>query len=140
MSKEYNEWYWKLYRWIRWQLPYQHKYIKYGIRNLYRWFWVIWKDRDWDHHYIFQVLKFKLENQAKHLHEFSYHNNAQRDAELMMTCVRLINKIQNEDYYEEMYEHKKLTSEIVDKYQAKHNKAKRLLFKIMNDRIEEWWD
>ena len=57
-----------------------------------------------------------------------------------MTCVRLINKIQNEDYYEEMYEHKKLTSEIVDKYQAKHNKAKRLLFKIMNDRIEEWWN
>jgi len=28
----------------------------------------------------------------------------------------------------------------VRKYQAKHNKAKRLLFKIMNDRIEEWWD
>ena len=120
MSKEYNEWYWRLYRWIKWDLKYQHKYTKYGIKNLYKWFWIIWRDRDWDHHYIFQVLKFKLEKQANHLAKNGFHSNAQRDAELMMTCVRLINKIQNEDYYEEMYEHKKLTSEIVDKYQAKH--------------------
>jgi len=55
MNKEYNEWYWKLYRWFRWELPYQPKYIKYGLKNLYKWFWVIWKDRDWDHHYIYQV-------------------------------------------------------------------------------------
>jgi len=140
MSEEYNEWYWKLYRWFRWEFKYQHKYIKYGIQNLYKWFWVIWKDRDWDHHYIFEVLKFKLEKQAKHLAEVGFHNNAQRDAELMMTCVRLINKLQNEEYYDEMYEHRPLTLELVSKYQAKHNKAKRLLFKILEERIEEWWD
>jgi len=140
MSEEYNEWYWRLYRWVRWKLPYQHKYIKYGIQNLYKWFWVIWKDRDWDQHYIFEVLKFKLEKQAKHLADVGFHNEAQRDAELMMTCVRLIIKLQNEDYYEEMYEHRPLTLEIVSKYQAKHNKAKRLLFKILEERIEEWWD
>jgi hypothetical protein len=34
MSEEYNEWYWKLYRWFKWELPYQHKYIKYGIQEL----------------------------------------------------------------------------------------------------------
>ena len=140
MEKEYNEWYWKLYRWVRWELPYQHKYIKHGVKNLYKWFWVIWKDRDWDHHYIFQVLKFKLEKQAKHLGERNWHESSKRDAELMMTCVRLIIKLQNEDYYEEMYEHRPLTLEIVSKYQAKHNKAKRLLFKILEERIEEWWD
>ena len=140
MSEEYNEWYWRLYRWIKWELPYQHKYIKYGVKNLYKWFWIIWKDRDWDHYYIFQILKFKLEKQARHLTEVGYHESARREAERMMTCVRLINKLQNEDYYEEMYQHKKLTSEIVSKYQAKHNKAKRLLFKILEERIEEWWD
>ena len=140
MSEEYNEWYWRLYRWVKWKLPYQHKYIKYGVQNLYKWFWIIWKDRDWDHYYIFQILKFKLEKQAKHLTEAGYHESDQREAERMMTCVRLINKLQNEDYYEEMYQHKKLTSEIVSKYQAKHNKAKRLLFKILEERIEQWWD
>ena len=140
MSEEYNEWYWRLYRWLRWELPYQYKYTKYGIKNLYKWFWIIWKDRDWDHHYIFQVLKFKLEKQAKHLTHVGFHNGAQRDAELMMTCVRLINKIQNEDYYAEYYDSKPMTGEMYYRIQAQHNKAKRLLFKIMNDRIEEWWD
>lgn len=140
MSEEYNEWYWRLYRWIRWELPYQHKYIKYGVKNLYKWFWVIWRDRDWDHYYIFQVLKFKLEKQANHLAENGFHNNAQRDAELMMTCVKLIDKLQNEYYYEEMCKSGVRSSEAVQNVIAKHKKAKRLLFKIMNDRIEEWWD
>jgi hypothetical protein len=140
MSEEYNEWYWRLYRWLRWKLPYQHKYIKYGVKNLYKWFWVIWNDRDWDHHYIFQVLKFKLEKQANHLAENGFHNNAQRDAELMMTCVRLIDKLQNEYYYDELCKSGVRSSEAVQNVIAKHKKAKRLLFKIMNDRIEEWWD
>ena len=140
MSEEYNEWYWRLYRWLRWELPYQHKYIKYGVKNLYKWFWVIWKDRDWDHYYILQVLKFKLEKQANHLAENGFHNNAQRDAELMMTCVQLIDKLQNEYYYDELCKSGVRSSEAVQNVIAKHKKAKRLLFKIMNDRIEEWWD
>ena len=140
MSTEYNEWYWKLYRWVRWELPNQHKYIKYGIQNLYKWFWVIWKDRDWDHHYIFEVLKFKLEKQANHLAENGLHNNAQRDAELMMTCVRLIDKIQNETYYDGFYELDKRSYEALKMVIDKHNKAKRLLFKILEQKIEHWWD
>ncbi len=140
MSEEYNEWYWKLYRWVRWKLPYQYKYIKYGVKNLYKWFWIIWKDRDWDHHYIFEVLKFKLEKQAKHLAEVGFHNDAQRDAELMMTCVRLIDKLQNEYYYDELCKSGVRSSEVVKNVIAKHKKAKRLLFKILEERIEEWWD
>jgi hypothetical protein len=140
MSEEYNEWYWRLYRWFRWEFKYQHKYIKYGVKNLYKWFWIIWKDRDWDHYYIFEVLKFKLEKQASHLAENGFHNNAQRDAELMMTCVRLIDKLQNEYYYDELCKSGVRSSEAVKNVIAKHKKAKRLLFKIMNDRIEEWWD
>ena len=140
MSEEYNKWYWKLYRWFRWEFKYQHKYIKYGVKNLYKWFWVIWKDRDWDHYYILQVLKFKLEKQADHLAENGFHNNAQRDAELMMTCVQLIDKLQNEYYYDELCKSGVRSSEAVQNVIAKHNKARRLLFKIMNDRIEQWWD
>jgi hypothetical protein len=140
MSKEYNEWYWKLYRWIRWQLPYQHKYIKYGVKNLYKWFWVIWKDRDWDHYYIFEILKFKLEKQAKHLGERDWHESSKRDAEIMMTCVRLINKIQNESYFDELYDSDEKSPEAIKIVIDRHDKAKRLLFKIMNNKIESWWD
>jgi hypothetical protein len=140
MEKEYNEWYWKLYRWVRWELPYQHKYIKNGVQNLYKWFWVIWKDRDWDHHYIFQVLKFKLEKQAKHLVKYGSHESAERDAELMMTCVKLINKIQNEEYYDELYKLDEKSPEALQAVIDKHEKAKRLLFYILHERIERWWD
>ena len=132
MSKEYNEWYWKLYRWFLWDAKHVHKTIWIGIKNLWKWFPIIWKDRDWDYYYIFQVLKFKLEKQAKHL--------GGRDAELMMTCVRLINKLQNEEYYEEYYDSRPMNNEMMYKCQAQHDKAKRLLFKIMNDRIDSWWD
>ena len=140
MNKEYNEWYWKLYRWVRWELPYQPKYIKYGLKNLYKWFWVIWKDRDWDHHYIFEVLKFKLEKQAKHLNERNWHESSKRDAELIMTCVRLINKLQNEDYYNELYDSDEKSPEVFKIIIDRHNKARRLLFKIMEQKIESWWD
>jgi hypothetical protein len=132
MSEEYNEWYWKLYRWFLWDVKHVHKTVWTGIKNLWRWFPIIWKDRDWDYYYIFQVLKFKLEKQAKHL--------GGRDAELMMTCVRLINKLQNEEYYEEYYDSRPMNNEMMYKCQAQHDKAKRLLFKIMNDRIDSWWD
>ena len=140
MSEEYNEWYWRLYRWVRWELPYQHKYIKYGIQNLYKWFWVIWKDRDFDYHYTYQVLKFKLEKQAKHLGERNWHESSKRDAELMMTCVRLINKLQNEEYFEAYYDSKPMNNEMIHKCLAQHSKAKRLLFRIMEEKIESWWD
>ena len=140
MSEEYNEWYWKLYRWFRWEFKYQHKYIEYGVKNLYKWFWVIWKDRDWDHYYILQVLKFKLEKQADHLSERNWHESSKREAELMMTCVRLINKLQNEEYYDELYNLDERSPEALKTVIDKHNKAKRLLFKIMNERIESWWD
>ena len=140
MMKEYNKWYWKLYRWIRWELPYQHKYIKYGVQNLYKWFWVIWRDRDWDQHYIFEVLRFKLEKQANHLAKLGSHESSERGAELMMTCVRLIEKIQSESYHDEAFDGKEYSQELAQKCMDKHNKAKRLLFKILNDRIERWWD
>jgi len=68
------------------------------IYNLIRWFPIIWKDQDWDHHYIFEILKFKLKNQAKYIGDHDRHTRAKRDAEIMMLCVRLLDKIQD-DYY-----------------------------------------
>jgi len=68
------------------------------IYNLYRWFPIIWKDQDWDDYYIFEILKFKLKNQAKYIGYHDRHISAKRDAEIMMLCVRLIEKVQDEYY------------------------------------------
>jgi hypothetical protein len=68
------------------------------IHNLIRWFPIIWKDMDWDDFYIFEILKFKLKNQAKYIGTKDRHMSAKRDAEIMMLCVRLIEKVQDEYY------------------------------------------
>ncbi len=71
------------------------------IYNLYRWLPIIWKDQDWDDHYIWEILKFKLKNQAKYIGHHNRHVSAKRDAEIMMLCIRLIDKVQSEYYLNE---------------------------------------
>lgn len=173
---------------MHWRIRY---FIK-SVRNLIRWFPIIWKDRDWDHHYIFEILKFKLKNQAEYIGGRDNHMSAKRDAEKMMLCVRLIDKIQEEYYLTEtqnyheskiefidseshpgMYELEiRELSENFDEYFKKyplvykrtvaaektwftrdsksgiahnmshtnHERARKLLFKILEQNIERWWD
>jgi hypothetical protein len=155
------------------------------LRNLYRWFPIVWKDQDWDHYFIYEVLKFKLKNQAEYIGKKGNHLSAKRDAEIMMTCVRLIDKIQDEyyaseyfEYYKSHLEFKKLenselfeisetvTSEALEGYFKKYpliyrlvpdlaapksriafqmakinqERAHKLLFKIIQENIQSWWD
>ena len=69
-----------------------------NVYNLIRWFPVIWKDRDWDDYYIWEILKFKLKNQAKYIGDSDTHTRAKYNAEKMMLCARLIDKVQDEYY------------------------------------------
>jgi len=164
-----------------------------GIKNLIHWIPIIWKDRDWDQHYIFEVLKRKLIKQSKHIGSRDFHTRAKRDAEIMMLCVRLIEKVQDEtysseymDYHQTEMSFKKIEdsdlhtleikelSQNFDEYFKKyprqykkvmngelnifkrenkdlqviameiaHENQKRcqdLLFKILNNNINNWWD
>jgi hypothetical protein len=163
------------------------------VKNMIRWFPIIWKDEDWDDHFIFEILKFKLKNQAKYIGDRGFHTRAKRDAEIMMLCVRLIDKIQTEYYNMESsdYEESKFNfipiegttnsrleiehisdnlddyfnkyplvyKEVVTKYnlvesdgpkikhriamymsRINHDRARKLLFKLIEENIERWWD
>jgi hypothetical protein len=90
------------YLWWKFEGRYYHKDLYKGIKNLIQWFPVIWKDRDWDSYYIFRILEYKLKLQAKGISKRDIHVNAQRDAGVMMTCVRLMEKVRD-DYYESEY-------------------------------------
>jgi hypothetical protein len=90
------------YLWWKFEGRYYHKDLYKGIKNLIQWFPVIWKDRDWDSYYIFRILEHKLKLQAKGISKRDIHVNAQRDAGVMMTCVRLMEKVRN-GYYESEY-------------------------------------
>lgn len=132
------DFYWKLLGW-------RINQFKKSVKNLIRWFPVMWKDRDWDDHYIWEILKTKLKYQSEYIGSRDIHVNAKYDAERMMWCVRLIDKIQDEfysgeymDYHESRFnwldiegdsENKQLDiqeiSENYDEYFAKHKAAVR---------------
>jgi hypothetical protein len=169
-----------------------------GVKNLIKWFPVVWKDRDWDHRYIFDILEHKLKSQAKYIGDRDIHVSAKRDAEIMLTCVRLMERVRDEFYqmeYQDYHQTEYWFEDIKDKpgystweseiesedfdnffkkypliykrvlngegwvkYDEKnteserkmgmamnighinHNRARKLLFKIMEENIEAWWD
>jgi phosphoribosyl-ATP pyrophosphohydrolase len=164
-----------------------------GIENLWYWLPVIWKDRNWDHQFIFDILSHKLKAQSAYIGGRDIHQNAKRDAEVMMTCVRLIEKVKDEYYGMEYMDYHKTKhwfepadkegystwesrelEENFDDYFAKypliykrvmngegwlkiedendkdriasniahinHDRARKLLFKIIEQNIEKWWD
>ena len=162
------------------------------IYNLYRWFPIIWKDQDWDHTYIYEILKFKLKNQAEYIGYHDRHVSAKRDAEIMMLCVRLIEKCQEDYYGTECFKYRTAESvftpskeypgsyewdlvetsnnyyDYFDKYRRiykqvleaektpfkkdsiagiafniahiNEERAHKLLFKILEENIDKWWD
>jgi hypothetical protein len=187
----------RIYLWWDMDGRYYHKYFKQGVKNLWYWFPIIWKDRNWDSHYIFDMLRHKLTAQANYIGRRDFHTRAQLDAKRMRLCVKLIKKVQEEDYTMEYMDYHKdrvwftdcedrpgsslYNSEEVwekyDEYFAKyplvykrvlkgegvftlngrdesdmkrviamniahlnHDRARKLLFKIMEENIESWWD
>ena len=91
--------------WWKYHVQYFYYDALYGIKNLWKWIPIIWKDRNWDQYYIWEVLKFKIKEQAKYIGVHDYHESAKRESEIMMTCARLIDKIQNDYYAEECFEY-----------------------------------
>lgn len=183
--------------WLWWEHDgkYYHKYFKTGVKNLWYWFPIIWKDRDWDSHYIFEIMKHKLSAQANYIGTNDRHTRAQQDARRMRLCIKLMSKVQEEDYTMEYMDYHKdriwftdcedrpgsslMNSEQVwekfDDYFKKyplvykrvmngegvfslegreddkhviamniahlnHDRARKLLFRIMEENIEGWWD
>lgn len=179
--------YYKVRVWWRFEARYYHRDFVSGIKNLIRWFPVIWKDRDWDGHFIWELMIQKLKFQAKYIGDRDWHVNAKRDAEIMMTCVRLMERVQSEhyqmeyiDYYEAKHEfvdtddpefkelktkyisdsfddyfkkyplmYKRITKKYpkedryaIGRYMSyeRHNRARRILFTLMERNIERWWE
>lgn len=182
---------------LRWNhnIKYLYKDFIIGIKNIWYWLPIIWKDRHWDSHYIFEIMKHKIKAQSKYIGDRDWHMRAKRDAEIMMTCVRLMEVVQDEKYSSEYTDYHKtkhwfedvkdkpdcsswesrLLEENFDDYFKKyhliykrvlngegvfgregrkedkqiiamnighinHDRARKLLFKLMEQNIECWWD
>ena len=96
--------------WWNHEGKYYHKMVRTGVKNLIYWFPIIWKDRNWDSHYIFEIMMHKIKAQSKYIGNRNIHTRAKRDAEIMMTCVKLMKLVQDEFY----------SSEYSDYHKTKH--------------------
>ena len=97
----------RIYLWWEHDGRFYHKYLKEGIKNIIYWLPIIWKDRHWDSHYIFEIMKHKLKAQAKYIGDRDFHTRAQQDARRMRLCVKLMQKIQDDDYAMEYMDYHK---------------------------------
>ncbi len=184
-----------LQSWWRFDGRYYHTDLIKGIKKLWYWFPVIWKDRDWDSNYIYYILEHKIKAQSKYIRERDIHTTAKRDAEIMMICVRLMEKDREEFYTMEYIDYhiskhwfepvpgnenlsswnSRLLEENFDEYFRKYpliykkvlngegpftlegrekdkeiiamniahinqERAHKLLFKILEENIQKWWD
>ena len=199
-ERESRPWYRKLFNSISLKWKFEWRYLwkdfKTGVKNIWYWMPIIWKDRNWDHRYIYTMLQHKLKAQSKYIGDRGIHVSAERDAEVMMTCVRLIDMVSEEFYGSEYSDYHKdkhwftpsdkegfsewnsrILEENFDDYFAKYpltykrvmngegpftldgtdsedikqriamnighingKRAHDLLFKIMNENINKWWD
>jgi len=183
----------KISLWWRFDGKYTHYKVYNGVKNLIKWFKIVWKDRDYDDSFIFDVLKFKIENTANYIEKTNRFVGSEYEVTRMRLCVKLIERIQSEHYgmeymdfeetkykfvpvegkdlngesfyemksevvkdeledffkkYPNTYKNiiKKNGSDVSNHYVAiqigRHNqeKAKRLLFNVLNKHIESWWD
>jgi len=93
-----------------WQnIGWRIKFIYNRIHNVYRWLPIIWKDRDWDSWHIYTILQTKLKHQSEYIEYEDRHTRAKYDAQRMLTCVRLIEKIKEESYADEYMEYHELS-------------------------------
>ena len=134
----------KISLWWRFDGRYYHKNFIEGIKNLWKWFPVIWKDRDWDTHFIYEIIKVKLENQSKYIGGKNRHNRAKRDAELMRLTTRLIERCQDDhydmeymDYHESNYNWLDVTDE--DEIPEKYKDSKRLEIEMVSENFDEYF-
>lgn len=189
-------WWNQIALWWRFEARYYHREFVQGVRNLWNWLSVIWKDRDHDPAYVYRILQFKLEQQARGLGSRDRHTSAKRETEKMLLCARLC-WLQQDDAYETEYleyidseyeftptdetgkwysmestiirnnlddyfkryprQYKRIINGDLDWYgdpidvtdkeriamciaHENQQRSKQLLFKILEQRLDHWWD
>ena len=130
--------------WWKFEGRYYHKDFINGIKNLWKWFPTIWRDRDWDANFIYEIIKVKLEHQAKYIGDHDRHTRAKRDSELMRLTSRLIQRCQD-DYYDLEYmdyhvsEWNWLDVTEDDNIPEKYKNSKRLDIELVSENFDEYF-
>ena len=129
---------WKIQRWGR-SFPHLPRKFFLGLKNLQKWFSLVWKDRDWDDYFIFEALKFKIQNTANFIKERNRYVGAERDVEIMKTCVKLIQRIQDQFYDIEHCEYERVKFNFIDSEVPHSKNSKVLEIEILSQDFEPFF-
>ena len=151
-----------------------------NIRMSWRWAKFGWNDRDFDYVYLYNVMKFKIDNMERTFVKYGYHDNNDYTTSRMRLISRLLDKVSTEfyemEYWDYIYDENHNKIDKIDNYleankhnyrrsgkhfstrgrnmksfnvkeacamdigHYKHKKAKRLLFQLLEHRIDWFWD
>ena len=67
-----------------------------NIRMSWRWAKFGWNDRDFDYVYLYNVMKFKIDNMEKTFVKYGYHDNNDYTTSRMRLISRLLDKVSTE--------------------------------------------
>lgn len=110
-----------------------------GISNIWRWKKTIWHDRDYDYHYIYEVLKTKLNFQKEYIEKYQIHEGWESYAKQIEECIQLIEDLQNDKCFEH-FTSENITNETVKSAEICHEETRKKLFSKIEANIEYWWD
>jgi hypothetical protein len=134
----------------------------YNIKNFLKNIWIyrkfLWNDRWWDDYYIFFMLREKLKADVIRYEKYGIHLYKQDQIDKMKLCVKLLNRIINDEYLDRalLFYEKKYPDWL--KYRLGENpegewflkctrqsdvqkqKDINYLFKYLSKHIQEFWD
>jgi hypothetical protein len=124
------------------EIRYFFRQLFTGFKNLWKWFPIIWKDRDWDDAFIFNVLKFKLQNTADELERAAFFVGYEHEVSRIRMCIKLINLIQEEYYELEYFDYEWSTFEFVPTGELDENgkdKFFEMKSQVFEDKLDDYF-
>ena len=128
-----------------------------SIKSVILWVKIIIKDRSWDPCFTYQLLQHKLELQLKAITIAKNVQTSNYDVNRIKLCIRLLKKLNRQEYdqivfnqlsdYDDFkFSHRNILTHDPIAYleayataQEKHAKARRILFKLLDKHLENWW-
>lgn len=98
---------------------------------------IIWKGEDYDYYYSIQLFQYQLERTADYIEERGMIVDGPHVVSRMRTAVKLMDRVYN-DYYLEQVDWS--NKEGLDKALKQDAKAERILWEFIGHNIRHWWD
>ena len=144
--------------------------LKYGIKNTIKWFTIIWNLRYWDYSYIYQILRFYLENMEYHMKNYNMMRHPEKVTKNITIAKNLAKRLEEGNYTSnaiipiekkygmtepEFIKIDSMTYKFVNCRSLSEEEAmqrayihsdymekqdREMLFNILNKHINSWWD